>query len=178
VTIGVGDGSPELFRARFEGTVPMVLANDGRVTIEYPKVSPAEWLRPNRRGADVWLDPSLPWELVFGGGVSVLRADLRGIVLRSLEIMGGASEAAVFLPEPERIASVRVGGGAGRVSLLRPPGTAVILAIAGGSSRLVFDERRYEAVSRGMRLATAGAGEASDRYEIEIGGGAGELTIA
>ena len=52
------------------------------------------------------------------------------------------------------------------------------MRIAGGASKLTFDEQRLGAVGGETQLASPGAERASDRYEIEIGGGASELTIA
>ena len=178
VTIKADGGMSDLFRARFEGTVPMMLADAGRVTIEYPRLSPSEWLLPNRRAADVELNASVPWELVFGGGVSRLRADLSGLALRSLVIMGGASDLDVLLPQPLGVVHLRVGGGAAKVVLRRPVGVAAAVAIAGGVSKLALDDDQFGAVGGETHLASTGAGEAPDRYEIQIGGGASELTIA
>ena len=178
VTIQANGGMPDLFRARFEGAVPMMLADDGRVTIEYPRLLPSEWLRPNRRAADVELNPSVPWELVFGGGVSRLRADLRGLALRSLVIMGGASDLDVVLAQPRGVVQLRVDGGAANVALRRPAGVAVDVRIEGGVSKLALDDQRFGALGRETRLASPGAGVAPGRYEIRVGGGATDLAIA
>jgi hypothetical protein len=177
VRIEVGSDTQDLFRGRFTGTAPMVLADDGRVTIEYPRMSPSEWFRPNRRAADVALNPTVPWELVFGGGVSALRADLGGLALRSLDILGGGSDITIDLPEPRGVVPLRVGGGASKVVLRRPAGAAASVAIGGGASKVVFDEHRVGSSGAGLRLASPAASEAGDRYEIEIGGGSSELTI-
>jgi hypothetical protein len=174
-----GDGDmDDLVRARFEGTVPMVLADDGKVTIEYPLVSPSEWLRPDRRRAELVLNHAVPWELVFSGGVSRLRADLAGLALRSLEIARGASALELGLPEPAGAVRIRVGGGASKVLLRRPRGVAVDVSVGGGVSNLAFDDQRWGAVGGELHLASPLAAEHDDRYEIEIGGGASELTIA
>ena len=177
VTI-LGDGdSDDLIRARFEGTVPMVLADGGNVTIEYPLVSPSEWLRA-RRAATVMLNAAIPWELVFSRGVSRLRADLTCLTLRFLEIVRGATDLQVVLPEPHGVVRLDVSGGASNVALLHPPGAAVVVAVAGGVNKLEFGGQLYGSIGRETRLASAGAGERPDRYEIEIGGGASQLTIA
>jgi hypothetical protein len=165
VTIGGRIGMDDLVRARFAGMEPMVLAHDGRVTIEYPLASPSEWLTPNRRAADVALNASVPWELIFSGGVSRLRADLRDVVLRSLEIARGASDVEVDLPEPQGIVSVRIGGGASKVTIRRPAGVGARVSIEGSS------------VVHGS-IAAHGASTSRNRFEIELGGGASEVTIS
>jgi hypothetical protein len=177
LTVTSHQETTELYRARFYGVMPMVLADKGRVTIEYPRLSPYEWLRPDQRAAHITLNRSLPWTLVFGGGVSSLRADLRRLTLTLLEIRGGATESDILLPEPRGIVSVRVDGGASAVRLDRPVGSAARLHIAGGVSRLRFDEQGLGAIGGETRLASAGADQAADRYEIEIRGGARALTI-
>jgi len=177
LTVTSHQETTELYRARFDGLVPMVLADEGRVTIEYPRLSPNEWLRPDRRTAEITLNRSLPWTLVFAGGVSSLRADLRRLTLTRLKIRGGATDSDILLPEPRGLVSVRVDGGASGVRLLRPAGSAAHLHVAGGASRLTFDEQRLGAIGGETRLESAGAAQAADRYEIEIRGGARALTI-
>jgi hypothetical protein len=178
VTIVGADGTTDLASLRFEGTAPMVFADDGRLTIEYPRVSPSEWLRPNRRAVAVTLNSSLPWELVFSGGVSRLRGDLATLALRSLEIRRGANEVEIDLPEPRGIVSVRIRGGANKVTLRRPTGVPLALVVAGGVSTLTFDDESWGSTGGPMRLASPGAAESPNRYEVEVGGGASRLSIA
>ena len=178
ITLHAQEEIAELYRARFEGVAPMVFAQDGRVTIEYPRLSPTEWLRPNRRGAEIMLNQSLPWTLVFGGGVSGLRADLRRLTLVSFEIGGGASDIEILLPEPQGLVNLQVAGGASNVNLRRPAGSPTLVHISGGACELTFDDQRLGAVGGETQLATPGAEQADDRYEIEIEGGASEFTVA
>jgi hypothetical protein len=177
ITIGVDPAMTDLARARFEGPAPMVLADEGRITVDYPRVSPGDWFRPSRRAADLTLNPDVPWELVFGSGVSKLRADLTGLTLESFEIRSGASELEVVLPEPSGVVRVRVGGGASKVTLLFPPGAAVSVAVGAGVSKLVFGDQRFGSIGGRTRLASPDGRSAADRFEIEIGGGASRLTI-
>jgi hypothetical protein len=177
VTIAASDGG-ELASLRFEGAAPMVFADDGRLTIEYPRVSPSEWLRPNRRAVDVSLNASLPWELLFDGGVSRLRGDLTAFTLRSLEIKHGANDVELDLPAPRGVVPVRIGGGASKVTLRRPAGAQLALGIGGGVTQLAFDDERWGSTGGPMRLASPGAAESPNRYEVEIGGGASQVAIA
>jgi hypothetical protein len=178
VTIRSDDEMDDLVQARFDGVGPMVLADDGKVAVEYPRVSPSEWLHPNGRAADVALQAAIPWELVFSGGVSRLRADLTRIALDRFEIERGASDLELVLPEPRGVVSVRIGGGVSKAALHRPAGVAVTLSISGGVSKLVFDNEGWGAIGGGVQLASEGAHDAVNRYEIHVGGGANVLTIA
>jgi hypothetical protein len=178
VTIAAGAEPDDLASARFDGSMPMVFADDGRLTIEYPRVSPSDWLHPSRRAAEVALNPSIPWELVFSGGVAKLRGDLGDLQVRGLEIRRGANDVRIDLPAPVGVVPIRIGGGASKVTLRRPAGTAVIVAVEGGTSKLEFDDERHGSLGGPTRLASPGATEAVNRYEIEIGGGASQLSIA
>jgi hypothetical protein len=177
VTIHAEREVPDLFRARFEGPQPMVLGDDGRVTIEYPRISPSGWLRPDRRAAEVLLNASIPWEIVFSGGVSRLRADLSLLRLQSLELGHGVSDAELVLPRPRGIVRVEVRGGVSKAAIHRPAGVGVRLSLAGGATKLTLDDEHFGAMGGPMRIASRGSEDDADRYEIEISGGASELSI-
>ena len=49
--------------------------------------------------------------------------------------------------------------------------------LKGGASRLNFDEQSFDAVGGKVRLQSPGFDGAADRYEIEVSGGASEVTI-
>jgi len=178
VTIGVDAGMRDLARGRFDGPPPVVAADNGRIAIKYPRVSPVDWLRSNRRATHIALNPAVHWELVFGSGVSKLRADLSELSLELFEIRSGASDLEVILPPPQGAVRIRVGGGASKITLLYPAGAAVAVSVGGGVSKLAFGDQRFGAIGGRTRLETLGTREAADRYEIEIGGGASRLTIA
>jgi hypothetical protein len=168
----------ELCRAEFEGTAPKAAADGGRVTIAYPRFSARELLRHPAHRAEIDLAAALPWSIVFDGGLGDSSADLRGLDLRDFRITGGAGSVHIMLPEPQGVVRVQVGGGASAVTFRHPEDTAVGLRIGGGSSGLAFDGRRFDARGGETRLETANAAGASDRYEIEILGGASGLTVA
>jgi hypothetical protein len=168
----------ELCRAEFEGVPPKASVRAGRVTIEYPRFSAAELLRHPAHRARIELTRALPWSLVFIGGLGESSIDLTGVELADFEITGGASDLRVALPAPHGVTRVRIGGGASKVTFLHPEGASVRLRIAGGATKLDFDARRFDAIGGATRLETMYAGEAADRYEIDISGGASRLTVA
>jgi hypothetical protein len=53
----------------------------------------------------------------------------------------------------------------------------VQLQVHGGANRLEFDAQRFGAVGGDVRLATPGWELATDRYVVEVGGGASRLTV-
>jgi hypothetical protein len=51
------------------------------------------------------------------------------------------------------------------------------LQVQGGANRLEFDEQRFGAVGGDVRLASSGWEGASDRYVVDVSGGASRLTV-
>jgi hypothetical protein len=181
VTLGANAAMPDLYRAHFEGPAPRVAVRDGAVSIQYRRLSLAEWARYallwGRHAAELTLNSAIPWQIEIRSGVSKFSADLREMRLVSLEVRGGASELEVFLPRPSGIVAVRIGGGASNVTLRRPAGAAVGVQVHGGASKLTFDEQHFGAIGGGVRLATTSHSSAADRYDIVIAGGASRLAV-
>jgi hypothetical protein len=175
VTLSVDPLMEELFRARFDGPLPEVHAQDGDVTIRYPRTfHPFEW---RKRAAEVTLNGSIPWWIEFRGGLSGLDADLSGLGLGSFEVIGGASKVAVTLPRPSDTVTLRVSGGASNVTINRPAGVAVRVRVSGGATGLALDDQRFGAIGGETRLQTPDYEGAADRYDVEVSGGASGLTV-
>jgi hypothetical protein len=175
VTLRVDSSMGDLYRARFDGPPPEVHAQDGAVTIRYPRTfHPFDW---RKRAAEVTLNPAIPWQIEFHGGLSRLDADLSVLELGSFEVTGGASGVAVTLPRPSGTVSVRVSGGASDVSIHRPEGVAARIRVGRGVSKLAFDEQGFGAIGGETRLQTNDYGGATDRYDVEVTGGASKLSI-
>lgn len=99
------------------------------------------------------------------------RAEFTGIAPR-------ASNVRLLLPTPRSGVHVRIGGGASGVTVLRPPGILAVLQVGGGVTRLTFDGDRYGAIADFTRLESDDRDRQPGHYEIEILGGASDLTIA
>jgi hypothetical protein len=176
VTLHVGSGMEDLYRARFDGPVPDVGAEGGAVIVKYTwTLHPFDW---RRRGADIALNSQVPWRItVRGGGVSRLDADLGGLRLDSFEVEGGASRVELMLPDPSGAVPIRIDGGASNVSVRRPEGVAARLHVGGGASKLALDGQRLGAIGGETRLESPGYANATDRYEIIITGGANNVAV-
>jgi hypothetical protein len=59
----------------------------------------------------------------------------------------------------------------------RPAGAEARLKVKGGAATLTFDEQSFDALGGKVQLQSPGFEGASARYEIEISGGASELTV-
>jgi hypothetical protein len=146
------------------------------VAIEYPwTLHPFDW---RKRGAEVVLNGSIPWEIGFSGGLSRLDADLSGLRLVSFSASGGVSRVELLLAEPSGKVSIRFDGGASDVTVRRPNGVGANVFVGGGASKLALDDQHFGAIGGETRLESASYAEATDRYEIVITGGASNVTIA
>jgi len=177
ITIRAG-GNDALCSARFERVTPRAVVRGGRVSIEYPRFSLAGLARHRAHRAEIELSPMLPWSIAVDGGLGDSSIDLRGLELRAFQLAGGASELRLMLPIARGTVPVRIAGGASKLTLLRPRGVAAVLRVIGGGSRLAFDGERYGSIGGETRLETPNADSVQDRYEVEIAGGASELTIS
>jgi hypothetical protein len=74
------------------------------------------------------------------------------------------------------VVPIRIAGGINRVSIERPRGVAAGLTIQGGVSEVVVDGEVVKAAGS-ISLQTPGADSATDRYEIEVGGGANKILV-
>jgi hypothetical protein len=104
-------------------------------------------------------------------------ADLRDLTISSIEISGGTSESELSLPRPRGTSTLRLSGGASRLTIRRPRGTAMQVSVRGGASNLVFDAQRLGAVGGTTRLSTPGWADTPDRWSLELTGGASDLSV-
>lgn len=176
LALRVASGMDDLYRANFEGTAPKIEGEEGTVTVRYPKrfFGLLDW-----RGhpGEVTLNPAVPWEVEVRGGAYRIDADLEGLGLISFVLKGGFSDCVLSLPEPSGVVPVRLSGGASKAIIRRPAGVEARLSVKGGVSKLNFDEQSFDAVGGKVRLQSPGYEAASDRYEIELSGGASEISI-
>jgi DNA-binding MarR family transcriptional regulator len=165
----------DLYRATFRGRRPQVAVEpDGTVAVQYKGFA---WPGVRDVGAELTLTTAVPWTIEIRRGVSRLSADLRELHLAAVDITGGVSESELALPRPRGSATVRIAGGASRLTVSRPRGTAAQVVVRGGASNFVFDAQRLGAVGSATRLATPGWDTATDRWSIELTGGASDLSV-
>jgi DNA-binding MarR family transcriptional regulator len=163
----------ELYRARFEGTIPQVRLRDGVVSVQY-RGRPWDF---RKRKAEITLNGSIPWGVELQGGNARCRASLSELDLTSFELAGGTAGLELDLGRPSGVVPIRVIGGAKSVRIRRPGDVAVSLRVVGGVERVEFDGQRVGA-TREVALRSPGADEAIDRFEVEVVGGVLRLTIA
>ena len=175
LTLHVEAGMNNLYRARFEGKPPKVEVEDGTITFRRSRRYTIFDLR--RHSEEVTLNATIPWEIEVDGGAVWVEADLGGLELSSFILKGGTSDLNLTLPNPSGVVTVRLSSGASKVLIRRPAGVEAGLILRGGAAKLAFDEQSFDAASGKVRLLSPGYHEASDRYEIEVSGGASEITV-
>ncbi len=151
------------------------------VRLRYPRHSIRSWAKELIEGEEtaamIELSGVVPWRIEVDGGVSRLSADLNDLQLAALRVGGGASRVELMLPRPEGVVSVRIGGGASHLTIHRPQGAAARLRVQDGASRLALDEPRSAAIGGEVRWQSSDFAAATDRYEIEVAGGASDLVL-
>jgi DNA-binding MarR family transcriptional regulator len=166
----------DLYHATFQGIQPSLRVQGGTLAIRYKRLGLFEWGSARHVGV-VALNPNIPWSLALRGGATGVSLDARGLDLRGVTVAGGANKLEVSLPAPRGSVLVAIDGSAHRVQIQRPGDVAMQLQVRGGANRLEFDTQRFGAVGGDLRLASRGWELASDRYSVEVRGGASRLTI-
>ncbi len=165
-------GTPALYRARFEGAMPVVRVRNGQVTVHYRGLF--AW---RGRRATMTLNADVPWDLEVQGGGSRLTGELSALPIRSLVVSGGASRLDLTLGAPHGEVPVRLVGGANDLRLKRPAASAVRLHAIGGMGKVEMDGRSAKAFGGDAVVDSNGAAGATDRYLVEIVGGIGRVII-
>ena len=178
VTIYADPLMEDLYRARFKGQVPIVRVKGGTVSIvdtRFPRFGPRDfWLE---RPVEVALNATITWHIEVRGSTSRLTADLHEVQLGSIKLAGGASRTEIMLPRPSATVSVHILGGASNVTIHRPEGVAARAHVVGGATNLTFDEKHFGAIGGEVNLQSPDYDDAANRYDIEVTGGANNLTI-
>jgi DNA-binding MarR family transcriptional regulator len=168
-----GDASPsELFHGQFATDQPTAKIDGGVVNIRY-RSSARAW---RAKFGEVALNPAAGWRLDFVGGATRIDTDLTSVPVRAITAHGGMSHVTFRLPAAVGLVPVRLTGGVNDVTFTRPAGTAVELRVRGGAVNLELDGERRAVV--GGRLAWESSPATSDRYDIEITGGARTVVIS
>jgi TetR/AcrR family tetracycline transcriptional repressor len=158
-----------LYQLAFEGHPPAVETRDGTVRIRQQ--------HGRRNSCDLTLAGAITWEIVIDGGAVRLSADLRALRLASLHVSGGVNQATMRLPHPSGTIPLRIDGGVNRLRVERPSTSGMRLYLNRGSSHITLDGVRLRAVGGGTDWASPDYATTSDRYHVEVGGGASDVSV-
>jgi hypothetical protein len=126
---------------------------------------------------EITLNASIPWEIEVRGNLANLNADLRGLDLHSLDVLGVSSQIRLLLSEPAETAFIYITGGVRKGTIRVPPGVGIRVQVKGGIYNLVFDGQRFSALERDINLENSTFKSATSRCDICIASGADHLTI-
>ncbi|HXJ19218.1 MAG TPA: MarR family transcriptional regulator [Polyangia bacterium] len=164
----------DLFRATFRGRPPLVRVEGGSVHLKTRGFGLFGW---GGGVAEIVLTTAVPWTIDVRGGMSEVNAAFTELDVERIDVHGGASQVSFHLPAPRGTVPIRISGGASKLSFRRPAGVAVQVVVTGGASGMRIDRRGADAGSGAVRLATDGYESESDRYSIEITGGASNIVV-
>ncbi|HEY9286550.1 MAG TPA: hypothetical protein VIT43_00850 [Candidatus Dormibacteraeota bacterium] len=107
-----------------------------------------------------------------------LVADRRGLKLTAVTASGAAYRCDLRLPVPAGTVPIRLRHGVANLSIRRPGGVPVRAMLRDGAASLQFDEQLIGPTLGQEPFESAGYGDATNRYDVEVIRGAAKLMIA
>lgn len=130
----------------------------------------------SRRRIDLALAGSLPWSISVSGGASHVTLALGNVPVKEISLTGGANNIALTLGQPSGTVAVDVSGGASSVTIHRPAGVATSVNASGGANSVRLDDRHLAGFGD-AGAQTPGYDTATDRYAIDVSGGASNVSV-
>jgi cell wall-active antibiotic response 4TMS protein YvqF len=172
----IGD---DLFRAHIEysGRKPDVSldASSGELQISQSNTA-GFFLQSRRFNLTLQLNSSVPWKIAVDSGSASDALMLSTVHVEGIDVNTGASKEDITVGAPNGTVPITVNGGALTVNVHRPPGAAASVSVSGGAASLSFDGRESKAVGT-LTAQTSDYDHASDRYEIQVDGGACTVNV-
>ena len=142
---------------------------------ESPSFSPFHLFGSQRRHVQLTLTDRVPWSIQIGGGAANLRLDLRHAQLTKLDISGGANQLDAQFATPKGTVSINISGGANNITIVAPAQSQWRVAVSGGISAVTINGSSSGNLGGDFQQQSPGYGSATDRFDIEISGGASHL---
>ncbi len=177
----LGDPSlgDDLYRAHIEysGPKPDVSldSSNGEVRISEGNTS-GFFFQSRHFVLNLQLNTSVPWKIAVDSGASSDNFDLLSVHVAGIDINTGASKEDITVGPPSGTVPITINGGALTVNVHRPSSVAASVAVSGGAVSLTFDGRSSKAVGT-LTAQTGGFDSVSDRYQIQIDGGACNVRV-
>ncbi len=157
---------PDVSLDRSTGTLTISDSNQGFGLFFGPR---------SRRKIDLALDSSLPWSINVSGGAGHVTLALASVPVKDISLTGGANNITLTLGQPSGTVAVVVSGGASSVTIHRPAGVATSVHASGGANSVRLDNRHLASFGDAS-AQTAGYDSATDRYAIDVSGGASNIS--
>lgn len=169
---------PDLARGRFSPPLPYVWVEENVITFQYRYIPTINRIVASLVPPfEIKLSSSIPWEIEFRSNISNLNADLRGLELRSLDLLGGASQIKLLLSRPNKTTFIYITGGIRNGTIGLPPSVGVRVQVSGGVSNLGFDSQHFDIIGSDTHLENSTSESATSRCDISISDGANNVTI-
>lgn len=176
---GIGDS---LYQAQVDypgGENPPTISLDresGTLQIhESSSFSPFHLFGGSRRRVAITLADEIPWSIKIEGGAASLHLDFRHAQLSKLEISGGANQLDAQLASPKGTVSINVSGGANNVTMVAPARSQWRIAVSGGVSAVTINGSSSGTLGGDFQQQSPEYNTATDRFDVEIGGGASHI---
>ena len=163
----------ELYQARFRGYQPVIHLQQGVLTIQ-----PDALFSGDNHSIQLCLNSAVLWEIEFRGGIQNVQADLRGIRLHAVDILGDARQMALYLPRPAGASFLYVSGNIRDSSIHRPAGVGMRLIVSGGMEKCSFDHQIIHAVRAETSLESKDFLPEDGYYHFTVNGFAKSVTFA
>jgi len=182
VDVNAADLGDRLYQVHVDypaGENPPTISLDhenGRLEIhESSSFSPFHLFGSNRRHIVLALTDRILWTIQGGGGATNLSLDLRHLQLTKLEVSGGANRMDAQLPAAKGTVMLQVSGGASNLTLRAPTETQWRIGVSGGANAVTINGSTSGAFGGDLERQSPGYGTATNRYDIQISGGASHL---
>ncbi|HWO44411.1 MAG TPA: hypothetical protein VNO87_02300, partial [Methylomirabilota bacterium] len=179
ITMVGADIGADLYRAHvvYSGNTPGVVFAESNGDLQILQGNSSGLFFQDRRFAlDLKLNTAVIWKIVVDSGASSDVFKLSSVPVAEMELNTGASHEDITLGAPSGSVPITVDGGALAVNVHRPKGVAASVAVSGGAVTLTFDGRQSHAIGT-VTAQTSDYDGASDRYQIQVNGGASNVTV-
>ncbi|MDQ6919037.1 MAG: DUF5668 domain-containing protein [Candidatus Dormibacteraeota bacterium] len=165
--IEYGGAKPDVSFDRSKGTLAISDSRQGFGFFFGPR---------GRRRIDLALDNGLPWSISISGGASHVTLPLGSLPVKDLSLSGGANNVTLTLGQPAGTVAVDVSGGAESVTIHRPSGVDARVVASGGANSVRLDNQHLSGFGDSS-AQTAGYDGATNRYAIDVSGGASNVSV-
>ncbi|HEV3103168.1 MAG TPA: DUF5668 domain-containing protein [Candidatus Dormibacteraeota bacterium] len=172
----IGD---DLYRAHIEysGIKPDVSLDNSSGDLHISQSNTSGFFFQSRRFVlNLQLNSSVQWKIAVNSGAATDNFNLLNLHVASVDVNTGASREDITLGPPSGTVPITIDGGALTVFVHRPSTTAASVNVSGGAVSLSFDGRQTRAVGT-VTAQTGDYDSASDRFQIQVNGGACNVTV-
>jgi hypothetical protein len=168
----------DLYRAHVEygGTKPTISLDRSTGNLRIFKNNDFSFFANRRFVVNLQLNSAVSWNVIANTGASNDTLKLSAVKVGSIALNAGASRTDITLGRPTGIVRISVEGGAITLRLHRPTGSEAFVHVSGGAVNLSADGRQLHGVGD-ESWQSAGYDGAADAYQVEINGGASNVTV-